>query len=125
MWTSDKHEKFRQKVRDFAENEIRPFADQMDKDNHYPDHLIPKLNQFGLLGLTVSPDYGGSLEDTLTYIIAIEEISRVCGSTGIILAAHNSLGCWPIYAFGTESQKQKYLPDITSVESWRLLDDGA
>ena len=128
MWTSEKHEKFRQRVREFAESEIKPFASQMDKDNHYPDHLVPKLNEFGLLGLTVGKEYGGCFADTLTYIIAVEELSRVCGSTGIIMAAHNSLGCWPIFAFGNEEQKKKYLPEITSggkLAAFGLTEPGA
>jgi butyryl-CoA dehydrogenase len=128
MWEKEQHQKYRARVREFAESEIGPYAAGMDLENHYPEHLIPKLNDFGLLGMTVSEKYGGRFVDTLTYIISIEEISRVCGSTGIILAAHNSLGCWPIYAFGTEEQKERYLPSITSggkLAAFGLTEPGA
>jgi butyryl-CoA dehydrogenase len=128
MWEKEQHNSFRKKVREFAESEIGPYAAGMDLDNHYPEQLIPKLNEFGLLGMTVSKKYGGNFVDTLTYVIAIEEISRVCGSTGIILAAHNSLGCWPIYAFGSEEQKQKYLPEIScggKLAAFGLTEPGA
>jgi alkylation response protein AidB-like acyl-CoA dehydrogenase len=128
MWTTEKQEQFRAGVREFAEAEIGPHTALMDHDQHYPDHLIKKLNDFGLLGMVVDPGYGGNFTDTLTYIIAVEEISRVCGSTGVIIAAHNSLGCWPIYAFGTEEQKKKFLPEITSggkLAAFGLTEPGA
>jgi alkylation response protein AidB-like acyl-CoA dehydrogenase len=128
MWTSEAHDKYRARVREFAEGELGPHAGQMDLDNHYPEPLIAKMNEFGLLGMAVDKKYGGTLVDTLTYIIAVEEISRVCGSSGIILAAHNSLGCWPIYAFGTEEQKVRYLPEITNggkLAAFGLTEPGA
>ncbi len=114
MWTSPEQEKFRHRVREFAESEIAPFAAWMDRRQEFRMELVGKLNEFGLLGMQVDKAYGGTFTDTLTYIIAVEEISRVCGSTGILVAAHNSLGTYPIYRFGTEEQKRKYLPDITS-----------
>ena len=128
MWTTEAHEKYRLKVREFAEGELGPYASQMDELNHYPEHLVAKLNSFGLLGMTVEEKYGGTLIDTMTYIIAVEEVSRVCGSSGIILAAHNSLGCWPIYAFGTEDQKTRLLPEITTggkLAAFGLTEPGA
>jgi butyryl-CoA dehydrogenase len=128
MWTSEAHEKYRAKVREFAKQELGPYASQMDLDNHYPENLIAKMNDFGLLGLTVDKNYGGTMVDTFTYIIAVEEISRVCGSSGIIIAAHNSLGCWPIYAFGTQEQKKRYLPEITTggkLAAFGLTEPGA
>ncbi len=128
MWTTEKQEKFRSQIREFAEREIAPYAAKMDEDQHYPEHLIGKMNELGLLGMTVPSKYGGTFVDTLTYIIAVEEVSRVCGSSGIILAAHNSLGCWPIYAFGTEDQKSKYLPEIATggkLAAFGLSEPGA
>jgi butyryl-CoA dehydrogenase len=114
MWTSEEHEKYRARVREFAEGEIGPITRRIDRDQVFPEELVGKLCDFGLLGMVVDEKYGGTEIDTMTYIIAVEEVSRVCGSTGITLAAHNSLGCWPIYVFGTEQQKKKYLPEITS-----------
>src|SRR5512143_3769907 len=111
MWTNERQEKFRAGVRAFAESEIAPFAPKMDEEQHYPEHLVAKINDLGLLGMTVDSRYGGTFTATLTYIIAVEEVSRVCGSSGSILAAHNSLGCSPIYEFGSEDQKRKYLPE--------------
>ena len=114
MWTTETQEKYRSKLREFGESEILPHAARIDRENVFPDEMVSKLNDFGLLGLCVDKKYGGTYIDTMSYIIAVEEMSRVCGSTGITLAAHNSLGCWPIYEFGTEEQKQKYLPAITT-----------
>jgi butyryl-CoA dehydrogenase len=128
MWTTEAQEKYRARVREFTESEIGPYADRMDVENHYPEQLVAKLNDFGLLGLCVGKEYGGTYIDTMSYIIAVEETSRVCGSTGIILAAHNSLGCWPIYEFGTDEQKQRYLPEITSggkLAAFGLTEPGA
>jgi butyryl-CoA dehydrogenase len=128
MWTTDKQESFRAKIREFAEGEIGPYAAQMDEEQHYPEHLIGRMNELGLLGMAVPPKYGGTYTDTMTYIIAVEEVSRICGSSGIILAAHNSLGCWPIYAFGTEEQKNRYLPEITTggkLAAFGLSEPGA
>jgi butyryl-CoA dehydrogenase len=114
MWTTPEHEKFRNKIREFAESEVAPLSAQMDREQLFQMGLVEKLNSLGLLGMQVGKDYGGTYTDTLTYIIAVEEISRVCGSTGILVAAHNSLGTYPIYRFGTEEQKRKYLPEISS-----------
>ncbi|OQX92510.1 MAG: hypothetical protein B6D58_02560 [candidate division Zixibacteria bacterium 4484_95] len=114
MWTTPEHEKYRMKIREFAEREIAPITQKTDREQFFPDELLPKLNEMGLLGMQVDKKYGGTYTDTLTYIIAVEEISRVCGSTGITIAAHNSLGTYPIYKFGTEKQKRKYLPEITT-----------
>ncbi len=128
MWTNEKQEKFRARVREFAEGEIAPLAGKLDEEQHYPENLIARMNELGLLGLVVPEQYGGTYTDTLTYIIAVEEASRICGSSGIILAAHNSLGCWPIYAFGTEEQKNRLLPEITTggkLAAFGLSEPGA
>lgn len=128
MWTAEQHDKYRAKVREFAEAEIKPITQKIDREQIFPEDLVSKLCDFGLLGMVVSKDYGGTEIDMMTYIIAVEEVSRVCGSTGITLAAHNSLGCWPIYAFGTEDQKRKYLPAITTggeLAAFGLTEPGA
>jgi len=113
MFLTQKHEKYRQKIREFALAEIEPLAHQIDLEQKYPEGHTKKLCDMGILGLQVDPKYGGTYTDTLTYAIAVEELSRVCGSTGITIAAHCSLGTWPIFAFGSEEQKKKYLPPIT------------
>lgn len=114
MKISEQHQRFRQKIREFAEREIEPKAKQLDQEGKFPFDTIKKLSEMGIMGMVVPKEYGGSGYDTLSYSIAVEEISRVCGSTGITVAAHNSLGLYPIYLFGTEEQKRKYLPDLAS-----------
>jgi len=101
-------------VRDFAEKEIRPVAQEMDASGQFPWEVIRKMGGLGLLGLPVPEEYGGCGADTITYAIAVEEISRVSGSVGITLAAHTSLGLDLIYRFGTEEQKHKYLPSLAA-----------
>ncbi len=105
-----KYEDFRQQVRAFALERVAPLAVSIDEEQRFPKELIKPLADEGYLGMVVSKKYGGSGFETLQYAIAVEEFSRVCGSTGITIAAHNSLGLWPIYEFGSEEQKRKYLP---------------
>lgn len=110
------HAAYRERIRAFAEKEILPHADRLDREQTFPDQHLPLLRAEGLFGALVPEEYGGSNFDTITYCIAVEELSRVCGSTGIIIAAHNSLGTFPIYKFGTAEQKKKYLPRATAGE---------
>lgn len=112
MILSEQHENYRQKIREFALAEVEPHAQRLDEEQVFPHEHIPKLNELGLLGMVVPEEYGGSFTDTMKYAIAVEELSRVCGATGIIVAAHNSLCTYPIYSFGTEEQKKKYLPPV-------------
>jgi butyryl-CoA dehydrogenase len=107
---SKEHQQYRDKLRAFALEVIEPLAATLDLEQRFPTEHIAPLTDIGLFGAVIPKEYGGQKIDTLSYIIAVEEISRVCGSTGIILAAHNSLGCFPVLQFGTEEQKQKYLP---------------
>jgi len=116
MRISEKHREFRRRIREFAEREIEPRAKELDETGKFPFETIKKLGEMGILGMVVPEEYGGSGYDTLSYSIAVEEISRVCGSTGITVAAHNSLGLYPIYLFGTEEQKRKYIPPLASGE---------
>jgi alkylation response protein AidB-like acyl-CoA dehydrogenase len=114
MRISKEHEEFRARVRDFAEGEIEPKAKELDETAQFPFDTAKKLGEMGFLGMVVPEEYGGSGLDTVSYSIAVEELSRVCGSTGITVAAHNSLGVYPIYLFGNEEQKRKYIPDLAS-----------
>ncbi len=107
----EKHQiEFRERTRAFMEEKILPDAVTLDKEQKFLDQHIKPLTDEGFLSMLVPEEYGGKPTDTICYSIAVEEASRVCGSTGITLAAHNSLGCYPILAFGTKEQKKKYLP---------------
>lgn len=122
MLLDKKHLEYREKLRAFSLEKIAPFADAIDEEQKFRVECLKDLASLGLMGLVVSEDYGGSLVDTVSYSIAVEELSRVCGSTGITIAAHNSLGCFPIFKFGSEDQKKKYLPRGT--EGGELLAFG-
>ena len=111
---TDEQRMTREMVRDFAENEIKPLAQARDHSGEFPWEIIRKMGPLGLLGLPIPEEYGGAGADTVCYAIAIEEIARVCGSTAITVAAHTSLGTYPIYRFGSEAQKRKYLPRLAS-----------
>lgn len=107
--TTDAHEEFRAKVRAFAEDEVKPIAFMLDQQNEFPHDAVKKMAQLGFMGIPYPKEYGGAGMDALSYAIAVEELSRVDGGTGVILSAHVSLGSYPIFAFGTEEQKKKYL----------------
>jgi alkylation response protein AidB-like acyl-CoA dehydrogenase/rubredoxin len=107
--TTDAHEALRKRVREFAEAEIKPLAFLLDKENEFPTDAVKKLGELGLMGIPYPPEYGGAGLDILSYAIAVEELARVDGGAGVILSAHVSLGAWPIFAYGSEEQKQKYL----------------
>ncbi len=107
------HENFRDKIRDFAEKEIKPVAGELDQKGEFSTDLTLKMGRLGLLGINIPESYGGSGMDTLSYIIAVEELARIDGSQAATVAAHNSLGLAPIYNYGTEEQKSKYLPKLT------------
>lgn len=114
--TTEQHEALRAKVREFAETEVKPIAFMLDQQNEFPTEAIKKFGEIGMMGLPYPKEYGGAGLDTLSYAIAVEELSRVDGGTGVILSAHVSLGSYPIYAFGTEEQKQKYLVPLAKGE---------
>ncbi len=116
MFLTDEQKMIREMVRDFAENEVKPVAAEIDENERFPEENIKKMAELGLMGITYPEEYGGSGMDTVSYAIAVEELSRVCASTGITLAAHISLGVAPIYLFGTEEQKQKYMPSLCAGE---------
>ena len=112
--TTPAHEELRAKVRAFAEAEVKPIAFSLDKNNEFPRDAVRKMGELGLMGLPYETEYGGAGADVLSYAIAVEELARVDGGTGVILSAHTSLGTYPIAAFGNEEQKRKYLPDLCS-----------
>ncbi|MGL6199726.1 MAG: acyl-CoA dehydrogenase family protein [Lachnospiraceae bacterium] len=113
---TEQHEQFRAMVRDFAENEIKPIASTLDQENQFPDEIVSKMAELGLMGLPYPQEYGGAGLDVLHYAIAVEELARVDGGVGVILSAHVSLGSYPIMAYGTEEQKEKYLIPLAKGE---------
>jgi butyryl-CoA dehydrogenase len=114
--TAEDHEALRAKIREFAETEVKPLAFLLDKESEFPAQAIGKLGELGLMGIPYPQEYGGMGADMISYAIAVEELSRVDGGTGVILSAHVSLGSWPIFAYGTEEQKQKYLVPLAKGE---------
>ncbi|HIX43739.1 acyl-CoA dehydrogenase [Kurthia sp. 3B1D] len=106
---SDEHEMLRKMVRDFAVNEVAPTAAERDEEARFDREIFDKMAELGLTGIPWPEEYGGAGMDFLAYCIAVEELARVCGSTAVTLSAHTSLAGWPVFKFGTEEQKQKYL----------------
>lgn len=113
---SEDHEALRQAVREFAENEVGPRAMAIDRDGEIPAEILSKMAGLGYLGIPYPEEWGGAGMDTLSYAIAVEEVSRVCASTGITMAAHTSLGIYPILKYGTGAQKQRYLRKLATGE---------
>jgi short-chain 2-methylacyl-CoA dehydrogenase len=111
---TDEQRNIRELVRDFAQNEVRPVAEELDREKRFPYEIVTKLGDLGLMGMPFPQEYGGGGTDNLSYAIAVEELTRVDSSVAITMAAHTSLGTWPVYAFGTEEQKQELLPDLCS-----------
>ncbi len=114
---STEQEILRESVRSFAENEIKPVAQELDKKEEFSYETMQKMAELGLFGVFVSEEYGGQAMDYISYIIAVEEIARVDGSHAATVAAENSLGIGPLYYFGNEQQKKKYLPQLCSGEA--------
>ena len=107
---------FKQMITSFAENEVKPLAAEVDEEERFPIETVKKMAEIGLFGITIPKEYGGAGGDQIMYTIAVEELSKVCATTGVILSAHTSLGMSPILEFGTEDQKRKYLPKLASGE---------
>jgi alkylation response protein AidB-like acyl-CoA dehydrogenase len=112
----EEHEALRETVRDFAEREVAPVAGELDRTKSFPYEIVRKLGELGWMGIPFPESYGGAGADTLAYALAVEELARVDSSVAITLCAHTSLGTQPIYLFGTEEQKQEWLPRLTSGE---------
>jgi short/branched chain acyl-CoA dehydrogenase len=104
----------RDTVRGFARDRVAPVAEELDREQRFPYDLVAELAELGLMGMTIPEEYGGAGADTLSYAIAVEELTRVDSSVAITVAAHHSLGTLPIYYFGNEEQKQQWLPDLAS-----------
>jgi alkylation response protein AidB-like acyl-CoA dehydrogenase len=122
MQLNEEHKMIRQMARDFARTRVAPIAAAIDRSGEFPEATVKEMGGLGFLGLTCPVAYGGAGTDTVSYTLVVEELSRVCGSHGLTVAAHNSLGVWPIAALGTDQQKQAYLPPAAS--SGRLLSFG-
>ncbi len=113
---SKQQELMRQLMREFAINEVKPLAAQIDEEERFPSETVQKMAKCGMMGINIPVRYGGAGADSLSYTIAVEELSKVCATTGIILSAHTSLTAQPIYKYGSEAQKQKYLIPIAKGE---------
>ena len=123
-----KHEMARSLFRDFAENEVKPLAQEVDEEERFPVETVEKMARYGFMGIPIPKEYGGQGCDILTYAMCVEELSKVCGTTGVIVSAHTSLCMDPILTFGTEEQKKKYLPDLASgkkLGAFGLTEPGA
>ncbi len=125
---SKEHELVRKMYREFAENEVKPLAEAVDEEERFPEETVQKMAKLGMMGIYFPKEYGGAGGDVLSYAMAVEELSKVCGTTGVIVSAHTSLCCAPIYEHGTEAQKMKYLPKLCSGEwvgAFGLTEPGA
>jgi len=122
------HELVRSTVRDFAEQRVAPVAEELDRESRFPYDLVGELAELGLMGMTIPEEYGGAGADTVSYAIAVEELTRVDSSVAITVAAHHSLGTLPIYYFGTEEQKRQWVPELasgTKLAAFGLTEPGA
>jgi short-chain 2-methylacyl-CoA dehydrogenase len=113
---TDEQELLRRTVRDFAESRVAPVAEQLDREERFPYELVSELAELGLMGIPIPEELGGAGADTVSYAIAIEELTRIDSSVAITVAAHTSLGTMPIYLFGDDAQKQEWLPRLASGE---------
>jgi alkylation response protein AidB-like acyl-CoA dehydrogenase len=125
---SEEHELIRQTVREFARDRIAPVAEELDREHRFPYELVSEMAELGLMGIPIPEDWGGAGGDTLSYAIAVEELTRVDSSVAITAAAHTSLGTMPILMFGSEEQKRTWLPDLASgkrLAAFALTEPGA
>ena len=125
---SKEHEMARTLFHDFAEKEVKPLAQEVDETEHFPTETVKKMQKLGFMGIPVPKEYGGQGCDPLCYAMCVEELSKVCGTTGVIVSAHTSLCCDPIQTYGTEEQKQKYLVPLAKGEklgAFGLTEPGA
>ena len=125
---SKKHEMARSLFKEFAENEVKPLAQEVDETEHFPTATVEKMAKNGFLGIPIPKEYGGQGCDPLTYVMCVEELSKVCGTTGVVVSAHTSLCVDPILTYGTEEQKQKYVKPLATGEklgAFGLTEPGA
>jgi short/branched chain acyl-CoA dehydrogenase len=113
---TEEHELLRRTVRDFAVDRVAPVAEELDREHRFPYDLVREMAELGLMGMTIPEEYGGAGTDTVSYAIAVEELTRVDSSVAITVAAHHSLGTLPIYLYGTEEQKREWVPQLASGE---------
>ncbi len=111
---TEEHLMIQQAAREFAQNELLPGVIERDNHQEFPDELVRRMGELGFLGMMVDPEYGGSGMDTISYVLAMEELSKIDASASVIVSVNNSLVCWGIETFGTEAQKQKYLPALAT-----------
>ena len=114
---TEEHEMIRQMAQDFARNELLPGIIERDNAQTFPESLTRRMGELGFLGMMVSPEYGGGGMDAVSYVIAMEEISKIDASASVIMSVNNSLVCWGLETFGSEEQKRKYLPRLTGGET--------
>jgi short-chain 2-methylacyl-CoA dehydrogenase len=125
---TQEHELVRSTVREFAEQRVAPAAEELDREGRFPYELVAELAELGLMGMTIPEEYGGGGADTVSYAIAVEELTRIDSSVAITVAAHHSLGTLPIYYYGSEKQRQEWLPDLASgrrLAAFGLTEPGA
>ena len=125
---TDEQQLIRDAVREFAEAEVAPIAGELDRDHRFPRELLPRMAELSIMGMPFPEKCGGAGADETSYVLAVEEISRACASTGCILSAHTSLATWPVYEFGTDAQKDRYLTDMASgrrLGAFALTEPGA
>jgi short-chain 2-methylacyl-CoA dehydrogenase len=125
---SPEHELIRSTVRDFAEAKVAPVAAELDREHRFPYELVTEMAELGLMGMPIPEEYGGGGTDTLSYAIAVEELTRIDSSVAITMAAHTSLGTMPIFLYGSEEQKQQWLPELASgqkLAAFGLTEPGA
>ena len=125
---SEEHELIRKTVREFALERVAPVAEELDREHRFPYELVAELAELGLMGIPIPEEYGGAGGDTLSYAIAVEELTRIDSSVAITVAAHTSLGTMPIFLFGSEEQKREWLPDLASgrkLAAFGLTEPGA
>jgi len=122
------HEELLKMYREFAQNTVKPLAAEIDRDERFPDETVKQMAEMNMLGIPFPEEYGGAGMDNLSYAQCVEELSKVCAATGVIVSAHTSLCATPIYLFGTEEQKQKYLVPLATGEklgAFGLTEPGA
>ncbi len=125
---SKEHQLLRKMYRDFAENEVKPLAEELDEEERFPMETVEKMAKLGMMGVYFPKKYGGAGADVLAYAMCVEELAKVCGTTAVVVSAHTSLCCAPIFENGTEEQKMKYLPDLLSgkkIGAFGLTEPGA
>ena len=125
---SPEHELIRDTVRAFSVEKVAPVAEELDREHRFPYELVAEMAELGLMGIPIPEEYGGGGGDTLSYAIAVEELTRIDSSVAITVAAHTSLGTMPIFLFGSEEQKREWLPDLASgrrLAAFGLTEPGA